>query len=266
LGWVNQHIIGIIMKICVLGSSSSGNSTAIWTKKTKILVDAGFSARELKFRLESIDLNPKGLDGIFLSHEHTDHTKGAGALSRKYEIPIYANRTTFSAVRNLGKVPKKVVYDSHSDFKLGDLSISPLVVPHDALEPNAYIIKNKKQKVTLATDLGTPTPVFFQDSDNSDLYILESNYDTNMLLSGRYPPYLKKRILSDFGHLSNLTAARTLKQVIGPSTKQVLLAHISQNNNTPDLALNSAHKHLEGFKGLKVGLTFPNQCTNIINI
>jgi phosphoribosyl 1,2-cyclic phosphodiesterase len=254
------------MEICVLGSSSSGNATAIWTKKTKILVDAGFSARELKIRLESIDLNPHDLDGILLSHEHTDHTKGVGALSRKYEISIYANKTTFSAVRNLGKVHKKVIFDSHSDFKLGDLKITPLVVPHDASEPNAFIIKNRKKKLTLATDLGTPTPVFFHEADNSDLYILESNYDKNMLLSGRYPAFLKKRILSDFGHLSNATAARTLKQVLGSSTKQVLLAHISQNNNTPELALKSANKHLKGVKGLKVGLTFPDKCTGILQI
>ena len=254
------------MKICVLGSSSSGNATAIWTKKTKILIDAGFSAREVKNRLVSIDLDPQDLDGILLSHEHTDHTKGVGALSRKYEIPVYANKATFSAVKNLGKVFKKNIYDSHSDFKLGDINITPLVVPHDASEPNAFIFKNKKKKVTLATDLGTPTPVFFSDAEDSDLYILESNYDKNMLLSGRYPQFLKKRILSDFGHLSNLTSARTLKQVIGSKTKHVLLAHISQNNNTPALALKSANKHLKGIKGLKVGLTFPDKCTGIIHI
>jgi phosphoribosyl 1,2-cyclic phosphodiesterase len=254
------------MRICVLGSSSSGNATAIWTENTQVLIDAGFSAREITRRLNAIHLDPQDLDGIVISHEHSDHTKGADVLSRHYEIPVYANKTTFSMARNLKRVFKKEKFDSHSDFKVGDLSFTPLVVPHDASEPNAFIIRNKKKKVTLATDLGTPTPVFFNDAENSDLYILESNYDKNMLLAGRYPPYLKKRILSDFGHLSNTTSARTLKQVAGPATKQILLAHISQNNNTPDLALKSAKSHLGGFKGLKIDLTYPDRCTEIIKI
>jgi phosphoribosyl 1,2-cyclic phosphodiesterase len=253
------------MRICVLGSSSSGNATAIWTQKTKVLIDAGFSAKEIKRRLNRIDLEPQDLDGITISHEHSDHTKGADVLSRRYEIPVFANRTTFKAARNLKSV-HKITFDSHSDFEIGDLSFTPLVVPHDASEPNAFIIRNKKKKVTLATDLGTPTPVFFNDAENSDIYILESNYDKNMLINGQYPAYLKKRILSDFGHLSNTTSARTLKQVVGPATKHVLLAHISQNNNTPELALKSANSHLGRIKGLKIDLTYPDRCTKIIKI
>ncbi len=253
------------MRICVLGSSSSGNATAIWTQKTKVLIDAGFSAREIERRFTAINLNPEDLDGIIISHEHSDHTKGADVLSRRFEIPVFANKTTFKAARNLKRVHKEI-FDSHSDFDIGDLTFTPLVVPHDASEPNAFIIKNKKKKVTLATDLGTPTPVFFSDTENSDMYILESNYDKNMLLYGQYPAYLKKRILSDFGHLSNATSARTLKQVVGPATKQVLLAHISQNNNTPDLALKSANSHLGGISGLKIDLTYPDRCTKIIKL
>jgi phosphoribosyl 1,2-cyclic phosphodiesterase len=254
------------MRICVLGSSSSGNATLIWSKKTSILVDAGFSAREITQRLRSIDFDPNELDGILLSHEHTDHTRGADVLSRRYKIPVYANPTTYSSARNLGKIKEKKIYKSHKGFEIGDLQITPLVVPHDASEPNAFIIKNKKKKITMATDLGTPTPVFFQLAENSDLYVMESNYDKNMLLNGMYPKFLKKRIHSDFGHLSNTTAARTLKQVVGSSTKYVLLAHLSENNNTPDLALKSANKHLKDFKGLKVKLTYPHKCTNIIKI
>lgn len=254
------------MEICVLGSSSSGNSTLIRTKKTSILVDCGFSAREITRRLNSIDFDPKHLDGILLSHEHTDHTRGTDVLSRKYKIPVYANPTTYSSARDLKKIKEKMKYRSHKEFKIGDLKITPLVVPHDASEPNAFIIRNNKKKITMATDLGTPTPVFFQLAENSDLYVMESNYDKNMLLNGLYPRFLKKRIHSDFGHLSNTTAARTLKQVVGSSTKYVLLAHLSENNNTPDLALKSAKKHLKDFKGLKVILTYPHKCTNIIKI
>jgi phosphoribosyl 1,2-cyclic phosphodiesterase len=264
MGNLNKQ--GKFMKICVLGSSSSGNSTLIWTKKTSILVDAGFSAREIASRLKSIDFDPNDLDGILLSHEHTDHTRGADVLSRRFNIPVYANPTTYSAVKNLKKITEKKEYRSHKEFKIGELRITPLVVPHDASEPNAFIIKNKKKKITMATDLGTPTPIFFQLADNSDLYIFESNYDKNMLLNGMYPRFLKKRIHSDFGHLSNTTSARTLKQVAGTSTKYVLLAHLSENNNTPDLALKSAKKHLKEFKGLKVELTYPHKCSNVIKI
>jgi phosphoribosyl 1,2-cyclic phosphodiesterase len=266
LGMGNTYDKGMVMRVCVLGSSSSGNATIIWTNKTKILIDCGFSARELSRRLESIGIEPESIDGILLSHEHTDHTKGVDVFSRKYKIPVFANSTTFSAARNLGRVEKKIPYNSHSEFKIKDLRITPLVVPHDASEPNAFIIKNKKKKITMATDLGTPTPLFFMHADNSDLIILESNYDKNMLFSGLYPPYLKKRIHSDFGHLSNGVSARTLKQVIGKSTKHVLLAHLSENNNTPDLALKTANKHLNGFKNLSVQLTYPHKCTKIITV
>jgi phosphoribosyl 1,2-cyclic phosphodiesterase len=254
------------MKLCVLGSSSEGNATLLWTKSTGILIDAGFSGRELEKRLKRINIDPKDLDAIVLSHEHSDHTKGAGVLSRRYGIPIYANPTTFDLAYNLGDSFEKRFIKSYEDFKIGDLFITPIVVPHDASEPNAFIIRNKSKKVTIATDMGTFTPTFIEYASDSYLIVLESNYDRQMLLDGPYPPYLKGRILSDFGHLSNGAAGRTLRQLIGSSTRHVLLAHISQNNNTPDLAISSAQKHLKDFKKVKVGLTFPHDCSEIIKI
>lgn len=254
------------MRLCVLGSSSEGNATVLWTKNTGILIDAGFSGRELEKRLNDINLSTSNLDAIVLSHEHSDHTKGAGVLSRRHAIPIFANRTTFKLAYNLGDSFEKRYITSYKDFEIGDLNITPIVVPHDASEPNAFIIKNKNKKVTIATDMGTITPVFIEYALNSNLIILESNYDRKMLMDGPYPPYLKKRILSDFGHLSNSAAAKTLKQIIGTSTRNVLLAHLSQNNNTPDLAISSAQKHLRDFKNVNVGLTFPHNCSEVIKI
>lgn len=254
------------MKVCVLGSSSEGNATALWTRNTSILIDAGFSAKQLERRLKSIDINPHKLEGIVLSHEHCDHVRGAGVLSRKYGLPVFANHTTFETSRNLENVWEKRYFNSHEDFSVGEFSITPLVVPHDASEPNAFVIRNKGKKITIATDMGTMTPAFIQYAYNSNLIILESNYDRKMLLEGIYPPQLKQRILSDFGHLSNKASAKTLRQVVGASTKHVLLAHLSQNNNTPDLAVSAAHEHLKDFEGVSIGLTFPNKCSKIIKL
>jgi phosphoribosyl 1,2-cyclic phosphodiesterase len=256
----------MVMEICVLGSSSSGNSTAIWTKKTKILVDCGFSAKETAKRLDTIGLDLGDFDAVLLSHEHVDHVRGADVLSRRFGLPVYSNPTTSKSARNLFNVEDKRHFNSHQEFEIHDLKITPLVVPHDASEPNAFIIKEGKKKVALATDMGTPTPILLGYAQNSDLIILESNYDKNMLIEGFYPPPLKKRILSDFGHLSNTASSKTLKQIIGKSTKHVLLAHISQNNNTPDLALESANHHLKDIKGLDIGLTFKDKCTKVIKV
>lgn len=254
------------MRVCVLGSSSEGNATVIWTERTSILVDAGFSAREISRRLNGIHVSPSNLKAILLSHKHSDHIRGAGVLSRNYGIPVYANQTTFKTSMGLGEVWERKYFKSYDEFSIGDLAITPMVVPHDAKETNAFVVRNKKKKITIATDLGTLTPAFLEYAHNSDIIILESNYDRKMLLEGFYPPFLKERILSDFGHLSNNAAAKTLKQVIGSSTRHVLLAHLSQNNNTPDLALSAANTHLKDHQDISVDLTFPNKCSKIIKI
>ncbi|UCF07389.1 MAG: MBL fold metallo-hydrolase [Thermoplasmata archaeon] len=256
----------LVMKVCVLGSSSEGNATAVWTDETYILVDAGFSARQLEDRLVSIGLAPKNLKGIVVSHEHTDHTRGARVLSKRYGVPVYANRTTFALARDLEDIADKRTFRSHRQFSIGELDITPLVVPHDASEPNAFVITCDGRKITIATDLGTHTPAFLRHAKNSDLIVLESNYDHRMLVKGSYPPMLKERILSDFGHLSNSAAAKTLRQLIGSSTRHVLLAHLSQNNNTPDTAMSSAEKLLKDFSEVEVGLTFPHRCSRIISL
>ncbi|UCE38565.1 MAG: MBL fold metallo-hydrolase [Thermoplasmata archaeon] len=254
------------MRVCVIGSSSEGNATVIWTKNTKILIDAGFSGRELERRLKGINLSPSQINGILISHEHSDHTKGAGVLSRRYKIPVYANKTTFRLSRALEDVSEKKYFKSHKDFLIGEFKIIPLVVPHDASEPNAFVVRSKKKKVTIATDMGKHTSAFIEHAKNSNLIIIESNYDKKMLLEGDYHPLLKERILSDFGHLSNSAAAKTLRQVIGSSTKHVLLAHLSQNNNTPDLAFDAANESLKDFIGVSLDLTFPHQCSRIIKL
>jgi phosphoribosyl 1,2-cyclic phosphodiesterase len=254
------------MRLCVLGSSSEGNSTAIWTDETGILIDAGFSAREIERRLRSVGLVPKNLHGIIVSHEHTDHTRGASVLSRRYDIPVYANRTTFALSRDLENIFERKVFKSHKQFSIGELIIVPLVVPHDASEPNAFIITCNGRKVTIATDMGTHTSAFLKHAMNSDVIILESNYDDQMLVSGKYHPMLKERILSDFGHLSNSAAAKTLKQIIGSSTRHVLLAHLSQNNNTPDVAMKSVVGKLEELGDVQIGLTYPHMVSSVIEL
>jgi phosphoribosyl 1,2-cyclic phosphodiesterase len=257
---------GMDMQLCVLGSSSDGNATVVWNENTGILIDAGFSAREVERRLGIIGLMPSKLDGIVLSHEHSDHTRGAGVLSRRFCLPVYANSTTFDLSRDLGSVWERRYFNSNKEFEIGDFRISPIVVPHDASEPNAFVIRNNGKKVTIATDMGIYTPLFIEQVYNSDVIVMESNYDKNMLVSGAYPPLLKSRIMSDYGHMSNNAAAETLKQIIGESTKHVLLAHLSKNNNEPDLAISVINEHLRGFKRVDVDLTFPNRCSKVIRL
>lgn len=254
------------MRVCVLGSSSEGNATVVWTEETGILIDAGFSGAELTRRLQAAGLTPERLNGILVSHEHTDHTRGASVLSRRFAIPVYANRTTFALSRDLDNLFEKRTFKSHREFSIGDLAIVPLVVPHDASEPNAFVITCRGKKVTLATDMGTHTPAFLRHAKNSDLIILESNYDHDMLVEGAYHPMLKDRILSDFGHLSNSAAAKTLRQIIGSSTRHVLLAHLSQNNNTPEVAMSHAVTHLREFTDITIGLTYPHQVSPVIEL
>jgi len=254
------------MRVCVLGSSSEGNATAVWTDETAVLIDAGFSAREIERRLRTVNLAPRNLKGIIVSHEHTDHTRGASVLSRRYDIPVYANRTTFALSRDLENIYAKKTFKSHRQFSIGEMSIVPLVVPHDASEPNAFIITCNEKKITIATDLGTHTTAFLKHAKNSDVIILESNYDDHMLVNGHYHPTLKERILSDFGHLSNSAAAKTLEQIIGSSTRHVLLAHLSQNNNTPEVAMKSVMGKLENIKDLEISLTYPHMVSSVIEL
>jgi phosphoribosyl 1,2-cyclic phosphodiesterase len=247
------------MTFCSLTSGSNGNATYIATNTTRVLVDAGVPGRTISNKLAQIDVLPETIDAILITHEHSDHITGAGVLSRKYHIPIYANEATWQtkAMRRLvGEVPASLrrVFDTDTEFYIGDLGVLPILIPHDTVEPVAFRIYAGNRSVAVATDMGRVPKKVVRALSGTDLILLESNHDPDMLIHNtRYPDYLKKRILGTKGHLSNLTCAETLAALFETGVNRALLGHLSADNNTPELALQTVTQELSQ-KGLKPGV------------
>lgn len=226
------------MIFCSLYSGSSGNSIFVGDKNTKILIDAGMSGKHLENALKEIDEDPKKLDGIFITHEHIDHTKGVGILSRKYDIPIYANIETWDKIKGtIGKIKDENIKIITKDIiNIKDMLITRFDIPHDAVNPSGYTIEINNKKVGVATDLGHFSKEISDNIKDCDLVLLESNHDIEMVKFGPYPYPLKRRILSSVGHLSNEDCGRAIIEIMGDKQKKIILGHLSHNNNYPDLA------------------------------
>jgi len=208
---------------------------------TQILIDAGINGRTIERALEEIGVWAGDIDAILITHEHSDHISGAGVLSRRFNIPIYANRLTWNAMAPyIGKVREDNirVFESNSSFAVGDLNITACRKAHDAADPVMYSVAHKGCKVSVVTDLGYVSRGLARCVLDSDLMVLESNHDVKMLKEGSYPYFLKRRILSDHGHLSNDAAGEFLVKISRlKACGMVFLGHLSENNNTPELAL-----------------------------
>lgn len=242
-------------KFCSLASGSSGNSTYIGTDTTNILVDAGLSGKKVVESLSLIDVVPGDIDAIVVTHEHKDHIKGIGILSRRFDIPIYANSKTWKAMEgSIGEVKPKNVrcFETDQDFYIKDLNVQPFLIPHDAAEPVGYCFYYAGKKVTISTDLGHTNVKIINMLADSDILLLEANHDLEMLKIGSYPYYLKKRIMGKNGHLSNNDAGETLIQLINRNVKNVLLGHLSRENNVPELAYATVKDMLDN-EGIVVG-------------
>lgn len=228
-----------MFNFCSLFSGSSGNSLFIQTNKTKILVDCGESAKKIVNSLLDIDIKIEDIDAILVTHEHIDHVKSLGTLSRKYNIPIYTNIETLNAmpeqVKNL-KMDNIHLFNFSLDFCIKDLLIHPFSIPHDAANPCAFNIFNGNNKISIATDIGHITPEIISCLEKSTFLLLESNYDSNVLKCSSYPYYLKERISGPYGHLSNDVAAKTILHLTNSGLKKVMLGHLSKENNFPELA------------------------------
>lgn len=226
------------MKFCSLYSGSSGNSIFVASNNSKILVDAGLSGKNIEKALKEIDENPREIDGIFVTHEHLDHIKGVGVLSRKYNIPIYANELTWKAmIRNIGKIEDdNVKITTEGYIKIKDMDVLSYRIPHDAASPCGYKILSDNKSVCVATDLGYFSEEVKSAIKDSDLVLLESNHDVEMLKFGPYPYNLKRRILSDVGHLSNDDCGKAIVDIAKSSKKRIILGHLSKTNNYPELA------------------------------
>ncbi len=224
---------------CTLVSGSSGNAIYVSAGRTKLLIDAGVAAKRIEAALAKIGQHASELDAILLTHEHADHIRGAGPLARRHHIPIYTNARTAQAltpmIGNLSKT-RMEQFDSAVPFSIGDFSISPFRISHDAAEPVGFRLDAERYSVSVCTDLGEMTDIILQAMSGSDLVFLESNYDENMLLSGTYPWVLKQRIRSRQGHLSNVSSGEAACQLVNFGTENIVLSHLSEENNFPALA------------------------------
>lgn len=227
------------VKFCPIASGSSGNSIYTASDNTHILIDAGLTGKKIEEGLEKLNVSGKIIDAVFITHEHIDHIKGAGIFSRKYDVPIYATKGTWSVMENIiGTVAdkNKKYISSDKNCIINDICIKPFKIPHDAAEPVGYSIFAEDFKVTVATDLGHITDTIKQNVYNSDILLLEANHDIDMLLKGSYPYSLKERILGENGHLSNDMAGNLICDVFNEKLKYIYLGHLSCENNIPHLA------------------------------
>ena len=226
------------LAICILASGSRGNAVYISGGSTSILIDAGLSGIEIERRLKSKELCPEDLDAIIVSHEHTDHIQGVGVLSRRFNLPVYiSSKTENAAFSQLGNVRVIKNFECGSTFMIKDLSIHPFSISHDAEDPSGFTVNQNGTKIGIATDLGIATSMVKEHLKGCSLLILEANHDEDMLLNGPYPWPVKQRIRSRTGHLSNEASKNLLKEVQHDRLKYVILAHLSETNNTPQKAL-----------------------------
>lgn len=227
------------LQISVLASGSSGNAIYIESATTKLLVDCGLTGKKTTELLAQIDRDPYELDGILVSHEHSDHIKGVGIMSRKYDLDIYANEKTWQAMsKKLGKIKTehKFLFDVEEMKTIGDIDILSFGVSHDAIDPQFYTFQKNNKQFVILTDTGYVSDRMRDNLKNADAYLIESNHDVSMLRMGGYPWPLKQRILSDKGHLSNEDGALALVDMIGDKTKRVYLGHLSKENNMKEIA------------------------------
>ncbi|WP_026584780.1 MBL fold metallo-hydrolase [Bacillus sp. J33] len=246
------------LQFSVLASGSTGNAIFVETEEHSFLVDAGLSGKQMEALFQQIGRDIGKLSGILVTHEHSDHIKGVGILARKYNLPIYANEKTWQAMDGLiGQVPvdQKFHFDMETIKTFGSLDIESFGVSHDAADPMFYVFHQDGKKLVLITDTGYVSDRMKGLISNAEAYVFESNHDVQMLRMCRYPWNIKRRILSDVGHVSNEDAAIAMSEVAGDRTKSIYLAHLSLDNNIKDLARMSVTQTLES-RGIIVGEQF----------
>lgn len=229
------------MRICSIASGSSGNCIYIGSERTHILIDCGISGKRVVQGLTDLGIDPSEIDAVLVTHEHSDHIKGLGVISRKYGLPVYTSEKTFKQtlkMPGIGEVDKDLLTAVTADkvFEIGDLQIYPFRISHDAADPLGYRVYCGKKSAAVATDMGTYDEYTIRQLLGLDTILLESNHDVNMLEVGRYPYPLKRRILSDRGHLSNVMAGNLLNEILHDEMKHIILGHLSAENNYPALA------------------------------
>lgn len=225
-----------MFRFSLLGSGSSGNATLVVSDKAKVLIDCGLSLRQLQNRAAAVGESLEGLDAVFITHEHTDHVAGLGVLTRRLGAPVFlTEQTNASLPANLALASKAEVFEAGDVITIGDLEVASFSVSHDAADPVNYVVRRNGVQLGLATDLGHVSHVVRRNLAGSQAVVLEANYCPQRLLAGDYPPQVQQRIRSRIGHLSNQDMCSLLAALLHDRLRTVVLVHLSENNNTPDL-------------------------------
>lgn len=229
------------MRLCSIASGSSGNCIYAGSDETHLLIDTGISKKRIEEGLKEIGIKGEELNGILITHEHSDHIQGLGVFSRKYEIPIYATKGTIEGIKTykgLGKMPEGLFQEVKVDnpFSIGNLDIRPFAISHDANEPSGFRMEHEGKSIAVATDLGIYDSYTVENLKGLDAILLEANHDVHMLEVGSYPYYLKQRVLGNRGHLSNELSGRLLCDILHDNLKHIVLGHLSKENNYESLA------------------------------
>jgi phosphoribosyl 1,2-cyclic phosphodiesterase len=233
------------MRVCLLASGSKGNSLLVESGHTRLLIDAGLSARELRRRLELVGVAVENIDALLITHEHTDHVRGLGPLVRQFDLPVYLQTDLARQLADVGKPQCVQEFVAGEDFTVNDLTVRPFAVTHDSLAPVGFTFSGEQGKIGLATDLGVATRLVTESLRGCRALVLETNHDEEMLRDGPYPWPLKQRVRSAHGHLSNRAGSFLLQSLLWEGLETVFLGHLSETNNRPELALKSVNQVLE---------------------
>lgn len=253
------------LAVCLLASGSKGNAIYLSNGTTSILIDAGLSGKEIERRFKSKGLHPENLDAIVVSHEHNDHIQGVGVLSRRFNLPVYINKKTHRMCPRIGKIADLRAFDCGTPFHINQLTLHPFSISHDAEDPSGFTIGHNGKKIGLATDLGIATSMVKSHLTGCAMVILEANHDPAMLEFGPYPWPLKQRIKSRSGHLSNDDSKALLKEIQTDRLAHVILAHLSETNNTPEKALSTVSQAVTR-RHIPISVATQDACTDIFYI
>ncbi len=264
------------MRFCSIASGSSGNCIYMGSDSTHLIIDAGISGKRITSGLNELGIKPEELSGILVTHEHTDHISGLGVMARRYGLPIYTTEGTKEAILSsskAGKIPEDLFVDVEEDrhFTIGDLNILPVKISHDAAQPVAYRIGDKKRCGAVMTDLGCYDDYIVKHLEGLDFLLLEANHDIRMLETGSYPYELKQRILGKKGHLSNENAGRLLSSVLNDNIREIYLGHLSKENNYEDLAYETVRLEVDmsdtpyQAKDFNIRIASRNQLSRVVN-
>lgn len=236
-----------MLKFSSLYSGSTGNSLLVQSEHSNILIDSGVSAKKIVEGLDQVGVLASDIDAILVTHEHSDHVQSLATISKKFDIPVYANQNTWDAMPDKrDKIEKKNqhIFVTSDHFEIGDVLVKPFLIPHDAAEPCGFTFSCQEEKIGIATDIGHMTTDIMDCLEGSKFMLLEANYEPEVLKCSRYPYLLKTRIAGPNGHLSNQLAGQTIAKLIGSGLKEVMLGHLSKENNFPELALKSVWEEL----------------------